>query len=182
MIWLSNSTLARLRDQLRARGQRISVALPAGTSPDALETLTHTAEYGALVEVMFLMMSSDGEVTGDEREVLRGALRNLSNDGLRTAFIDSLLDGAAARLAEHGRAQRLAEVVSELREDPDRAEVTFVLAAAIAFADNTIADEENEAITALAEGLGIDEERANALLDAVEQDLASGHREGGRAG
>jgi uncharacterized protein YpuA (DUF1002 family) len=42
--------------------------------------------------------------------------------------------------------------------------------AAIAFADNAIADEENEAFDALAEGLGIDETKANALFDAVDED------------
>ena len=58
-----------------------------------------------------------------------------------------------------------------LRDDPARAEVAFVLAAAIAFADDTITDEENEALNALAERLGIDEDHANELLDAVEADL-----------
>lgn len=176
MIWLSNSTLSRLRDQLRARGQRISVAMPPGATPDALEQVTLSAEYGTLAEAMFLMMSSDGEVSQEEREVLRGALRNLSDDGLRSAHIDSMLDDAEKRLAEHGREARFAEVVGELREDRDRAEVAFVLAAAIAFADNTIADEENDAITGFAEGLGIEEARANELLDAVERDLAAEQR------
>jgi hypothetical protein len=83
MIWLSSSTIARPRDQLRARGRRPSIALA---------------------------------------------------------------DSAA--------------------------EVAFVLAAAVAFADNAIADEENETLSALAEGLGIDESRANELLDSVEADLA----------
>lgn len=176
MIWLSNSTLSRLRDQLRARGQRVSVAMPAGASPDALEQVTLSAEYGTLAEAMYLMMSSDGEVSKEERDVLRGALRNLSDDALRSAHIDSMLEDAEKRLAEHGREARFAEIVSELREDRDRAEVAFVLAAAIAFADNTIADEENDAITGLAEGLGIEETRANELLDAVERDLATEQR------
>ncbi|MFO0673157.1 MAG: TerB family tellurite resistance protein [Polyangiaceae bacterium] len=171
MIWLSNSTLSRLHDQLRVRGQRLSVALPPGASPDLIETLSMTAEYGALAEAMFLMMSADGQVTNDEREVLRGALRNLSNDALRSALIDTMLDDAAKRIADEGREARMAAVTEELGGDRERAEVAFVLAAAIAFADSTIADEENEAIAAFAEALGIDEERANALLDAVEQDL-----------
>ena len=50
--------------------------------------------------------------------------------------------------------------------------MAFVLAAAVAFADNAIADEENETLNALAEGLGIDDSRANELLDSVEADLA----------
>jgi tellurite resistance protein len=63
-------------------------------------------------------------------------------------------------------------VASDLKQDGARAEVAIVLAAAIAFADNAIADEENETLNSLAEQLGIDEGRANELLDEVETDLA----------
>ncbi len=176
MIWLSNSTLQRLRDQLRERGQRPSITLHGALAPELAEGLTIVAEYGALTEAMYLMMSADGQVTNDEREVLRGALCALSGDTIRSAHIESLLDSAAKQMAEHGREQRMAEVVAQLRDDPARSEVAFVLAAAIAFADNAIADEENETLNNLAEGLGIDEARATALLDSVEADLASGER------
>ena len=70
-----------------------------------------------------------------------------------------------------GRETRMKEVVKALLEDPARAEVAFVLAAAVAFADDAIADEENETLNSFAEGLGIDEARANELLDAVDKDL-----------
>jgi spermidine/putrescine-binding protein len=50
--------------------------------------------------------------------------------------------------------------------------IVSLLAAAIAFADNAIADEENETLNAFAEGLGIDESRANELLDDVEKDMS----------
>jgi tellurite resistance protein len=172
MIWLSNSALARLRDQLRSRGQRPSVVAPGpNVSADAAEALNIAVEYGPLCEAMYLMMSADGHVTGDEREVLKGALRSLSGDALRGVQIESLLDAATKSVAEQGRDTRMREVIQVLHEDSARAEVAFILAAAIAFADNAIADEENETLNMLAEGLGIDESRANELLDAVEQDL-----------
>jgi len=172
MLWLSNSTVVRLRDQLRTRGQRPSVVLPSNVAPDVAETLGALAEYGPLCEAMYLMMSADGHVTNDEREVLKGALRNLSDDALRSNHIEALLDEATKNVAAEGRDARLREVIGSLHEDPARAEVAFVLAAAIAFADDAIADEENELLNALADGLGIDEERANELLDAVEKDLS----------
>jgi tellurite resistance protein len=174
MIWLSSSTIARLRDQLRARGQRPSIALTDGgnISPEAAELLGVAAEYGPICEGMYLMMSADGKITHDEREVLKGALRNLSSDTIRSVHIEALLDQAAKHVAEQGRDARLREVIAHLHEDPARAEVAFVLAAAVAFADNAIADEENETLNALAEGLGIDDSRANELLDSVEADLA----------
>lgn len=174
MIWLSNSTLARLRDQLQARGQRPSVVAPdPSLPPESVELMNVLAEYGPLCEAMYLMMSADGKISTEEREVLKGALRNLSGDAIRGVHIDAMLDQATKHTAEQGRDARMKEVISGLHEDKARAEVAFVLAAAIAFADNAIADEENETLNTLADGLGIDEARANELLDAVEQDLSS---------
>jgi uncharacterized tellurite resistance protein B-like protein len=178
MIWLSNSTLQKLRDQLKKRGLRPSIALsPAeggGPASQDAETMLALAEYGPLCEAMYLMMSADGHVTDDERQVLRGALKNLSDDQLRGAQIDRLLSTAQKNVEEHGRDTRMKEVILALHEDRARAEVAFVLAAAIAFADNAIADQENETLNSLAEGLGIDEATANQLLDSVEDDLAKG--------
>jgi uncharacterized tellurite resistance protein B-like protein len=172
MIWLSNSTLARLRDQLRSRGQRPSLLAPApGMSPDDVEAMNMQEEYGPLCEAMFLMMSADGKVGEEERTVLKGALRNLSGDTIRGAHMDAMLEAANKSVGEQGREARLKEVVGQLHEDRARAEVAFVLAAAIAFADSAIADEENETLNSFAEGLGIDEGRANQLLDEVEADL-----------
>jgi uncharacterized tellurite resistance protein B-like protein len=175
MIWLSTSTVARLRDQLRTRGQRPSIAFGdiSKLTPDAAELATASAEFGPICEAMYLMMSADGKVSTEEREVLKGALRNLSEDSIRSAHIDAMLDQAAAQVAEQGRDARLRDIISQLHDDPARGEVTFVLAAAIAFADNAIADEENETLNLFAEGLGIDDARANELLDSVEADLAN---------
>ncbi len=175
MIWLSTSTVSKLRDKLRAHGRRPSIALApdaAQATPEAAELMNVVAEYGPLCEAMYLMMSADGKVTADEREVLKGALRNLSDDSVGSVHIEALLDQAAKNVAQQGRDARLREVIAALHEDPARAEVAFVLAAAIAFADNAIADEENETLSAFAEGLGIEEGQADQLLDSVEADLA----------
>jgi uncharacterized tellurite resistance protein B-like protein len=141
--------------------------------PETVEQMNLAAEYGPLCEAMYLMMSADGKVGTDEREVLKGALRNLSGDTIRTAHMDAMLEEAGKQVADHGRTARLQEVAALLQADPTRAEVAFVLAAAIAFADNAIADEENETLNQLAEGLGIAEARANELLDDVEADLSA---------
>ncbi len=142
-------------------------------SPDAVEELNIVSEYGPLCEAMYLMMSADGSVGDEEKEVLKGALRNLAGDAIRSTHIDKMVADATKRADDQGREARLKEVVATLHEDKARAEVAFVLAAAIAFADNAIADEENETLNELAEGLGIDEARANELLDDVEKDLSS---------
>ncbi len=170
MLWLSNSTLARLRDQLLASGRRASIVVD---SINGLDAARLHAEYAPLCEAMYLMMSADGDVSSDEREVLRGALRNLSGDVLRSADIEALVAGSVERVTSEGRDARMHAVADELSEDRARAEVAFVLAAAIAFADNAIANGENETLDALADLLSIDETRAEALLDSVERDLAA---------
>lgn len=147
------------------------VAPDPSMSPENVELMNILAEYGPLCEAMYLMMSADGEVGNDEREVLKGALRNLSGDTIRTAHMDQMLETAAKAVADEGRDARMKAIVTSLQEDRARAEVAFVLAAAIAFADNAIADEENETLNTFAEGLGIDEARANQLLDEVEADM-----------
>jgi uncharacterized tellurite resistance protein B-like protein len=182
MIWLSTSTVARLRDQLQTRGARPSIAFdgdPTKITPDAAELMTVSAEFGPICEAMYLMMSADGSIGDVERDVLRGAIKNLSQDSVRTAHIDAMLEQAAKAVAEQGRETRLREVISSLQDDPARGEVAFVLAAAIAFADNAIADEENETLNLFAEGLGIDDARANQLLDSIEKDL--GERGSGKS-
>src|ERR1700761_3885330 len=109
MIWLSSSTIARLRDQLRARGQRPSIALGAASkvSPEAAELLGVASEYGPICEAMYLMMSADGKITHEERDVLKGALRNLSGDTVRSVHIEAMLDEAAKNVADQGREARL---------------------------------------------------------------------------
>ncbi|MGH7271354.1 MAG: TerB family tellurite resistance protein [Polyangiaceae bacterium] len=173
MIWLSNSTVSRLRDQLRLRGQRASVPVSVVTGEsDATDAEfgAMVARYGAMCETMFLMMSADGNISTEERDVVAGALRTLSEDSIRSAHIEAMLDRAIHALADEGRDARLKGVVAELVRDPARAEVAFVLAAAVAFADGAIADEENDTLSLLADGLGIGETRVNELLDGVEAD------------
>jgi uncharacterized tellurite resistance protein B-like protein len=131
---------------------------------------------------MYLRMSADGAVSADEREVLRGALRNLSDDTVRSAHIEKLLDDAKQRAETEGRDKRLAAVAEELADDKARGEVAFVLAAAIAFADNAIADQENELLNSFAELVGLDEARANELLDAMETDLRKASEGAGSEG
>ena len=170
---LSKSTLARLRDQLRERGQRPSVVLPGGNlPPSALELLHVTAEYGALCEAMYLMMAADGRVLTVEREVLKGALRVISDDAVRGVHIEAMIDAATKRVAAEGREARLKAVVESLEDDPVKAEVAFVLAAAVAYADEEFAPEESALLQQLATALEIDDARADELLRGVDSDLS----------
>lgn len=175
-IEIRTATLERLRDRLRESGRRPSVVLST-----AYETLARAgmlapeeqvalARVEPLAEVMFLMMSADGVVADSEREVLRGAVRSLSDDGVRGGTIKVMLEKFQHELDEVGRDARLEEICDGLHDDRASAEGAFVLAAAIAFADGNVDDAENELINELAERLGIDDARANELLDTLQED------------
>jgi tellurite resistance protein len=166
---LTHARLEHLRDQLRARGQRQSMVMPSTkSSQDLVMAMAVVEEYGALCEVMYLMMAADRRVLDVEREVLRGALDVLSGDTVRTWHMDAMIDAAARRIAEEGADVRLKKLMEILREDPVRAETTIVLAAAVAAADNRIVPEEHALLAKLFEGLGISEERANGLLEVLD--------------
>lgn len=173
---LETATIMRLRDALLQSGRR-----PSMVASSAYETLTRegllTPEEVAaisrvepLAETMFLMMAADGKVAEPERDAVRGAIRGLTDDVLRSGTINVLLETYQQRLAESGCDARLQEIADELAQDPTEAEGAFALAAAVALADDEVSDDENAFINRLAEWFGISGTRAAEILDQLEED------------
>lgn len=158
--------LAALRDRLQARGQRPSMVVPRG-GLDAVEAMAVVQEYGDMCDVMYLMMAADRRVKNVEREVMRGALDVLSGDRVRTAHMEAMIDASTRRVARHGEEQCLRRAIESLRQDPARAELMVVLAAAVAWADNLVTPEEHALFSKLVTGLEIGERRAQELLDEL---------------
>ncbi len=176
MINLRSSTMLRLRDRLKEAGARPSIVV--SSTDDVLakvgllppEEQAAVRSIGPVVEMMFLMMAADGAVGEDERTVIRGAVRELSENYVRSSTLDVMLEGYQANLASQGQADRLKHVAETLGDDVPGAESAFVLAAAVAFADEDVHDSENDLLNRFAELAGISEERANELLDELERD------------
>jgi tellurite resistance protein len=175
MIKLQPKTLERIRDHFREVGQPASVAFTRPVAQDDPFSGDHDARrrFEALFEVMYLMIAADGNVATEEREVLRGAVRGLTDGAVRTVHIDKLLGECDARKDE-GVDKRLEALAPILKEDPALVEAAFSLAAAIAFADDEIQDEENELINQLAEVLELDGDRADELLNQLESESEEG--------
>jgi tellurite resistance protein len=173
VVRLTQIGLEALRDRLRSRGERPSVVMTRKTSAEVMEAMQIVTEYGPMCEALFLVMLADGRVKNVERDVLRGALRVLSNDRVRSTHMESMLDAASRNVADQGVQARLADVVEKLKNDPAKAETTYVLAAAIAAADDKVVPEEVDILNSLADGLGIDEARVNKLLADLESGDAS---------
>lgn len=169
-------TIERLRDALLQSGRRPSVVLSSAYETLTREGLLSPEEAGALnrvdplAEAMFLMMSADGVVADAERDAVRGAIRGLTDNLLRTGTINVMLENYAQRLAEQGRDARLQEIAEEIAEEKSEAEGAFALSAAIALADDEVTEEENEFINQLAEWFGIPPERSAQILDQLEED------------
>lgn len=175
---LQTATIERLRDALLQSGRRPSVVLSSAYETLTREGLLSAEELSALTrvdplaEAMFLMMSADGKVAEAERDALRGAIRGLTDNLLRSGTINVMLENYAARLAEQGRDARLQEIASEIADEASEAEGAFALAAAVALADDEISEEENEFINQLAGWFGIAPERASEILDQLDEDAA----------
>ncbi len=176
---VKTKTIERLRDALLESGRRpstvLSSAYEALTRADLLspEETIALNRVDPLAETMFLMMSVDGKVAHAEQDAVRGAIRGLTNNVLRSGTINVMLEMYAARLEEQGRDARLHEIAEQLAEEPSEAEGAFTLAAAVALADDAVDERENEFINQLSEWFGIDPERAEAILDELDSDRDS---------
>jgi tellurite resistance protein len=177
---IKSVTIERLRDALLQSGRRPSAVMSSAYETLTREGLLSPEEASALnrvdplAEAMFLMMSADGKVADEERDAVRGAIRGLTDDLLRSGTINVMLENYAKRLAEQGRDARLEEIASEIAEETSEAEGAFALSAAVALADDEITQEENTFINQLAEWFGISPDRASEILDQLEEDKADG--------
>ncbi len=175
---IETATIRRLRDALMKSGARASsVESPAYETLARAGVLTDDERVAVeriapLAETMFLMMTADGKVTDAERTAILGAIRGLTDGLLHDGTIKVLLEGFARMVAADGREVRLQAVAQQLASRPSEAENAFALAAAVALADDEVAEEERELVEKLAAWFGIKPERAAAILAQVEDDKA----------
>ena len=177
---LKTRTIERLRDALLESGRRPSVVVSSAYETLTREGLLSPEEIAALnrvdplAETMFLMMAADGKLTDDERDAVRGGIRGLTDDVLRTGTINVMLGNYQRRLESDGRDERLRQIAETIAEEPSEAESAFALAAAVALADDDVAEEENAFINQLANWFSIEPERAGTILDQIEHDADDG--------
>jgi tellurite resistance protein len=177
-VKLQTKTIERLRDALLQSGRRPSVVVSSAYETLTREGLLSNEEVLALnrveplAETMFLMMAADGKLTSDEHDAVRGGIRGLTDNVLRTGTINVMLENYQRRLESEGREERLHQIAETIAQEPSEAEGAFALAAAVALADDDIADEENSFINQLAQWFGLTPERASEILDQLEEDRA----------
>ncbi|MET0343769.1 MAG: TerB family tellurite resistance protein [Polyangiales bacterium] len=170
---LDTETLARLRDELLQRGARHSL-LPqpvgnagAGAPVFSADVAAVMQRVAPMCELLYLLMVADQDSDARERDLLRGAIRALTDGALRTGAIDALLARFQAGLEVHGRDARLAQVTAQLAADREDAEAAFTLAAVMVIADDQRSETEERLLAETRELLGISARRAGLLLGEV---------------
>lgn len=122
-----------------------------------------SAKLDALVEMMFLAASADGEFSDVERKHFLHSVESLTDGRLAGAALEALLARAQADLASSGRQARLLAVKERLPDARAR-KVALSLAIEVTAADGIIRTSERELILETADALEIDRDEAADLV------------------
>lgn len=120
----------------------------------------------ALVEVMVLAASADGDFAPEERERLERNIETLTSRRVAGDKLHGLLATLEARIEKEGRAARLAAVKSALGQKQARI-VALDLALQVMATDGIIRTSERELILETAEALEIDPDEAAEMVKRV---------------
>jgi tellurite resistance protein len=134
----------------------------SGSNASVVSGLSN-AKLEALVEMMFLAASADGDFSDVERQHFLQSIESLTDGRLAKPALEGLLDQARADLEASGRDARLAAVKERL-PDPGARKVALSLAIQVTAADGIIRTSERELIFETAEALEIDRDEAADLV------------------
>jgi tellurite resistance protein len=121
------------------------------------------AKLEALVEMMFLAASADGDFSSVERAHFLKSVESLTDGRLNRPTLEALLDRAKIDLDASGREARLTAVKQRL-PDPRARKVALSLAIQVTAADGIIRTSERELILETADALEIDRDEAADLV------------------
>ena len=125
-----------------------------------------SAKLDALVEMMFLAASADGDFSDVERLHFLQSVESLTDGRLAKAALEGLLDRAKKDLDASGREARLSAVKERL-PDVGARKVALALAIQVTAADGIIRTSERELIMDTAEALEIDRDEAANLVSKL---------------
>lgn len=117
----------------------------------------------ALVEMMVLAASADGDFAPEERAKLASAVESLTSRKIAPSRLPALLEGLEKRIAEEGREARLASVKTRLGTAHER-EIALDLALRVMMADGIMRTSERELVLDIAEALEIDRDKAADMV------------------
>lgn len=113
----------------------------------------------ALVELLYLAASADGEFSADERKLFVHKVFKLTGDKLGSEALESTVSRVEADVEREGRGQRISSVRDRLETDGAR-HAALLMAIDMTMADEVLRTSEREVIADIAEGLGIERDVA----------------------
>jgi tellurite resistance protein len=134
----------------------------SGNNASVVQGLSN-AKLEALVEMMFLAASADGDFSDVERKHFLQSVESLTDGRLGKGALETLLERAKTDLEKSGREARLSAVKERL-PDPGARKVALSLAIQVTAADGIIRTSERELILETAEALEIDRDEAADLV------------------
>lgn len=163
---MSNPQIERLRATLLRRGMVVSrPPPPLSSKPWKPEELELARRVRPFAEAMYLVIGANSDVGDRERDVLRGALRTLTDGVLSSAVLERMLQEFEAARAAEGTEARLDAVASALYWDATDAELAVKLSIAAAEVDGQLDAREQSVVHALATRVGISDRTLEGLLE-----------------
>ncbi|MBT8491676.1 MAG: TerB family tellurite resistance protein [Deltaproteobacteria bacterium] len=124
-----------------------------------------------LIETMLAAMEADGDVTGEEMEVLQ---QNLDShelfEGLSGEQTARLIDQAADAIREAGGGSKRVKAIADGLPSKGYRLTAYSLACEVCVSDKDLPEAEIRFLEALQNALGVDEEDARDLFDAARKD------------
>lgn len=109
----------------------------------------------ALVELLYLAASADGDFSVEERSLFVHKVRALTGERLTAEALATIVSRVEADVTRDGRVQRVASVRDRLESNGAR-HAALLMAIDMTMADDVLRTSEREAIAEIAEGLGIE--------------------------
>jgi uncharacterized tellurite resistance protein B-like protein len=117
----------------------------------------------ALVELMFLAASADGDFSGEERRHFQESVESLTDRKVGGESLDRLVRRIEESHAGEGRAARISHVKDNLPTQELR-KIGLSMAIRVMAADGIVRTSERELILDLADGLDVDRDEAADLV------------------
>jgi len=165
---MPNKRIERLRDKLMERGQPTLHQFQGRTQTVTTPELTAlTQRVRPFAEVMYLVLVSDRQITDRERDLLRGAIRSLTDGALSTTAMSSMMEEFEHCRTRDGLDLRLDLLASVLYPDRADARLALGLATVAAEVDHAFGAEKRALIDGLGERLGISRGEVQEMLQGA---------------
>ena len=136
------------------------------TIDDAKQALgVPTPKQEALIEAMYITAHADEDFDGKERAHFIANVVGICGGKIKAEEVKGVLLKLKGKSKE-GREARLKSIAGRLPTKDDK-EHAFLLSATMAAADGVVLDEEKEFFRLLSTTLGIDDKRADELLEEI---------------